>query len=208
MTHSLIHSFTDFPMLPRRMIRRYTNQPVATMLIEQVLAAAVTAPSPHNRQPWRFAVLRGEARARLAVAMGHKLRADRLRDGDAVDVIERDVARSSQRITSAPVAILACLSMSEMDHYADTHRANAERWMAGQAVACAIQNLLIEASALRLGACWMCAPLFCPDIVVSSLALPNDWEPQALITLGYAADTGRERGRKPLPEVVRYFGDE
>ncbi|MEI7470367.1 MAG: nitroreductase family protein, partial [Chloroflexota bacterium] len=101
----------------------------------------------------------------------------------------------------------ACLSMSEMDHYADAHRTNAERWMAAQAVACAIQNLLIEASALGLGACWMCAPLFCPDIVVSSLALPDDWEPQALITLGYAADTGRERGRKPLPEVVRYFGD-
>lgn len=189
-------------MLPRRMIRQYTTQVVPPEVIERILSAAITAPSPHNRQPWRFAVLRGPARQRLATAMGNKLRADRLRDGDAADIITRDVARSSQRINSAPVAILACLSMSEMDIYPDARRAAAERWMAGQAVACAVQNLLIAAAAAGLGACWMCAPLFCPDIVVSTLGLPADWEPQALITLGYPADAGRERGRKPLSDIV------
>ncbi|MCW1969043.1 MAG: nitroreductase family protein [Anaerolineae bacterium] len=189
-------------MLPRRMIRQYTTQAVSPEVIERILSAAITAPSPHNRQPWRFAVLRGPARQRLATAMGDKLWADRLRDGDAAEVIARDVARSSQRINSAPVAILACLSMSEMDIYPDARRAAAERWMAGQAVACAVQNLLITAAATGLGACWMCAPLFCPDLVVSTLGLPADWEPQALITLGYPADTGRDRGRKPLSDVV------
>jgi coenzyme F420-0:L-glutamate ligase / coenzyme F420-1:gamma-L-glutamate ligase len=187
----------------RRMIRQYTAQTVAPELVTQLLSAATSAPSPHNRQPWRFAVLRGAARQRLAAAMGDQLRTDRLRDGDAAEVIARDVARSSQRINSAPVAILACLSMSEMDIYPDARRAAAERWMAGQAVACAVQNLLIAAADAGLGACWMCAPLFCPDLVIATLCLPADWEPQALITLGYPADSGRDRGRKPLGAVVR-----
>ena len=34
----------------------------------------------------------------------------------------------------------------------------------------------------------MCAPLFVPETVRDTLGLDADWEPQALITLGYAAE--------------------
>ncbi|MEZ4580208.1 MAG: nitroreductase family protein [Caldilineaceae bacterium] len=44
------------------------------------------------------------------------------------------------------------------------------------------QNLLLAAHAHGLGACWMCAPLFVPDLVRTVLDLPPAWEPQALIT--------------------------
>lgn len=185
----------------RRMIRRYTAQPVARALVARLIEAATQAPSPHNRQPWRFAVLTGGARARLAQAMGAQLRADLVRDGLAAESIERDATRSEQRITGAPVGVLACLSMRDMDVYPDAARAQTERWMAGQAVACAIQNLLLTASAAGLGACWMCAPLFCPDIVSKTLDLPADWEPQALITIGHPADAGRERPRLPVSDL-------
>ena len=69
--------------------------------------------------------------------------------------------------------------------------------MAAQGVAMAIQNLLLTAHSLGLGACWMCAPLFCPDTVRAALDLPDDWEAQALITIGYpkGADEGKPRGR-------------
>ncbi len=185
----------------RRMIRRYTAQPVARAEIELLIEAATQAPSPHNRQPWRFAVLTGEARTRLAQAMGEQLRADLARDGLSTEAIERDATRSQLRIMGAPAGILMCLSMRDMDVYPDAARALAERWMAGQAVACATQNLLLAASAAGLGACWMCAPLFCPVIVSKTLDLPADWEPQALITLGHPADAGRERPRRPVSDL-------
>jgi hypothetical protein len=51
----------------------------------------------------------------------------------------------------------------------------------------------------------MCAPLFCPELVVATLNLPCDWEPQALITVGYPADEGKERGRKPLADVMMWI---
>lgn len=185
----------------RRMIRRYTPQPVGQVEIDALLDAGTRAPSPHNRQPWRFAVITGNARQRLARAMGDQLRADLLRDKVPAEVIEQDAGRSYQRITSAPVSILACLSMADMDVYPDERRNEAERWMAGQAVAAAIQNILLRATELGLGACWMCAPLFCQGAVVEALDLPPDWRPQALIAIGHPADAGKERGRRGTPEV-------
>ena len=191
----------------RQMIRRYTDQPVSDETIAQLLDAATRAPSPHNRQPWRFVVIQGDARGRLAQAMGSRLREDLARDGVPADLIERDAARSHQRITSAPALILACLSMEDMDVYPDPRRNQAEHWMAGQAVAAAIQNMLLAATELGLGACWMCAPLFCPDAVAAALQLPADWEPQALITLGYPAPgepaKRRERREARLVSVWR-----
>ncbi len=186
----------------RRMIRRYTDRPVPHEMVVTLLEAATCAPSPHNRQPWRFAVLVGAARVRLATAMGERLREDLARDGVAPELIARDVSRSYQRITSAPVCILACMTLRDMDAYPDDRRNAAERWMAGQAVAAALQNILLAATDLGLGACWMCAPLFCPQAVVQTLGLPGDWEPQALITLGYPADAGKPRDRHPVEEVT------
>ncbi len=189
----------------RRSIRRYTDRPVDRALIEAALGAATYAPSAHNRQPWRFAIVTSrEAKERLAAAMGEHLRADRLADGDLSSVIDADVARSRARITSAPALVLACLTMADMDTYSDLRRRNAERIMAIQSVAAAIHVLLLAAHALGLAACWMCAPLFAPGVACDALDLPADWEPQALVTLGYAAELPKSKVIQPLTSRVVY----
>jgi F420 biosynthesis protein FbiB-like protein len=187
----------------RRSIRRYTPEPLPHEQIERLLAAAVSAPSAHNRQPWRFAVVtRGDVKERLAASLGERLRADRLADGDPPEAVAHDAARSYARITGAPAAIAACLTMADMDLYPDQRRQAAERTMAVQSLAMAVQNLLLAAHAEGLGACWMCAPLFSPEVVCAALDLPAGWEPQALVTLGRPVGPGKERGRKRLNEVV------
>jgi F420 biosynthesis protein FbiB-like protein len=180
----------------RHSIRHYTDQPVPPDLIDQLLEAATRAPSAHNGQPWRFAVLVNPiVKAQLAEQMGERLRTDRLRAADQVDEIDRDVARSRKRITTAPVIIIACLSTLNLsDPY--------ERLMAMQSVAAAIQNLLLAAHEAGLGACWMAAPLYCPDVVRAVLQLPEDWDAQALITLGYPADEGKHRERVNFREIT------
>jgi F420 biosynthesis protein FbiB-like protein len=187
----------------RHSIRRYTAQSIAPEVLERILEAAILAPSAHNRQPWRFAVVRTpEAKAALANHMGDRLRQDRLADGDPETVIAADVARSYARITGAAVAILVCLSMRDMDKYPDERRQKAEHQMAAQGTAMAAQNLMLAAHTQGVGACWLCAPLFVPDTVRASLNLPNDWEPQGLITLGYPDGPAKVRGRNPLEAVV------
>lgn len=196
---------TFLPFLrSRRSIRRYRPEPVPQTLVEQILETAIWAPSAHNRQPWRFAVLREQQpQERLATAMGRRLRADLEADGVPDSVIEKDVQRSYQRITGAPLVIVVCLSMEDMDTYPDERRRRNEWIMATQSTAMAGQNLLLAAHALGLGACWMCAPLFVPELVRETLGLPATWEPQGLVTLGYPAET-KTKTRQSLSERVLF----
>ena len=50
----------------RRSIRRYTPQAVPSEMVERLLSAAGWAPSSHNRQPWRFAILTEHVEIQLA----------------------------------------------------------------------------------------------------------------------------------------------
>ncbi|MDT8306697.1 MAG: nitroreductase family protein [Anaerolineae bacterium] len=189
----------------RRSIRRYLPDPVPEELLTEVLTAATWAPSAHNRQPWRFAVVRLQTvKERLAQAMGDRLRADLEADGVPAARIDADVSRSYRRLTSAPVLIVVCLTMADMDNYPDERRQRNERVMAIQSTAMAGQNLLLAAHALGLGACWLCAPLFVPGTVRDVLTLPAGWEPHGLITLGYPAEV-RSKTRQPLATSVRYL---
>jgi coenzyme F420-0:L-glutamate ligase/coenzyme F420-1:gamma-L-glutamate ligase len=190
-------------MRERRSLRRYRPDALPEGVVERLLEGARWAPSAHNRQPWRFAVLDDGQKTRLADAMGRRLRADRLADGDALEDIERDVERSSARIAGAPAVLAVALTLADMDRYPDARRTEAERLMAVQSTAMAVQNLLLLAHADGLAACWMCAPLFCPDTVKAALDLPPDWEPQALVTLGFPAAPGRKRERRSIAELVR-----
>jgi len=190
-------------VLGRRSVRSYRPEPLSRDLIERLLDVALWAPSAHNRQPWRFAVVTGpEAKERLASEMGRRLWADRGRDGDPQDAIETDARRSYRRITGAPCVIVVCLTMEDMDVYPDAHRSRAEHLMAVQGAALATENLLLAAEQEGLGACWMCAPLFCQDTVAQALDLPINWQPQGLITLGFPAGAGKEPRRRPRHELV------
>ena len=187
----------------RRSIRRYQPGPIAPEVLQRILEAGTWAPSAHNRQPWRFVVLtEASQREALATTMGNLLRASRAADGDDPADIEGDVARSYARITGAAAAIVAFLTLEDMDTYPDPRRSRAEELMAVQGVAMAVQNILVAAHAEGLGACWMCAPLFCQEEVGAALGVPPHWQAQALLTLGVPASKGKPPVRRPVDEVL------
>ena len=169
---------------------------------QRILTAATWAPSAHNRQPWRFCVIESQsAKLALSEAMAARWRRDLAGDSADPDFIERRVSISHARITGAAALVVTAVSMEEMDFYPDPVRAEAEWLMAVQSTALACQNLLLTAHHYGLGGCWMCAPLFVPDTVRGILNLPETWHPQALITLGYPAET-KEKERLSLEERV------
>jgi F420 biosynthesis protein FbiB-like protein len=186
----------------RRSIRRYRPDPVPREAVLALLEAGRWAPSAHNRQPWRFCVMTDSAvKEGLARAMGARLRRDLEADGAPEAAIAADTGRSYARITGAPALIVVCVTMADMDRYPDSVRAGHEYHMAAQSAAMAGQNILLAAHELGLGACWMCAPLFCPDVVRAALELPDDWLPQGMITLGYPAEM-KDKPRLPLEQVT------
>jgi coenzyme F420-0:L-glutamate ligase/coenzyme F420-1:gamma-L-glutamate ligase len=189
----------------RRSIRNFRQQDLPGGCLEFLLSSMCSAPSAHNRQPWRAVVLVvAEDKATLADAMGARLRADRARDGDTAATVEADVGRSRHRLTSAAALIVLSLDRSVLDTYPDAARNEAEYLTGVQGVAMAGQNILLAAAALGLGGCWMCGPLFCPEVVAEVLALPESWRPQGLIALGVPADMGKRKPRRPWQELTRF----
>jgi F420 biosynthesis protein FbiB-like protein len=189
----------------RRSIRRFLPQPVPDELLESFIRAATWAPSAHNRQPWRFVVVKTpETRAHLADEMAAEFRNDLTKDGSDPQQADALADRSRRRIIDAPAAVVLCLDLNSLDVYPDTSRQQFEHLMGVQSVAMAGQNLLLAASADGLGGVWICAPLFAARTVQQALGLPPNWEPQGLVLLGYPARLPAPRERLPLAEVTRY----
>lgn len=172
-------------------------------VIEQILTTATYAPSAHNRQPWRFVVLKdSESKKHLSDAMAAEFQHDLERDEVPASEIEKLVNRSRQRITKAPVVIILCVDMSEMDSYPDQRRKKAEYLIATQSASNAGMQLLLAAHAEGLGGVWVCSPMFAQEIVQKVLELPKSWEPHAMYFLGYPDVVPALRERKPLELVV------
>jgi coenzyme F420-0:L-glutamate ligase/coenzyme F420-1:gamma-L-glutamate ligase len=190
----------------RRSVRKYQARPVSRELVEQILEAARWAPSPHGRQPWRFVVLTGqEVKLQLAERMGDTWRQNLEMDGQDAEIVNVRLEKSRQRILYAPVIIIPCLYLEDLDHYPDERRQADETIMAIQSIGAAIQNMLLMAYDLGLDSGWMCAPLFCPEIVCEVLDLDTCFIPQALITVGYAAADPQRRERLPLSSLIVRF---
>ena len=137
----------------------------------------------------------------MAVDFEHDL----ARDGLSPEKIQAQIKRSKERITSAPLAILLCLDMSDMDSYPDEKRQGAERTMAIQSVSAAGSQLLLAAHAERLGGVWACWPLFAQNVILDALNLPKTWEPQAMFFLGFPADNPEARERKSIQEITLFL---
>ncbi|HEU5089520.1 MAG TPA: nitroreductase family protein [Roseiflexaceae bacterium] len=187
----------------RRSVRRFQTRPVPHEALLAILEAGRWAPSPHGRQPWRFVAITGQApKQHLAAAMGDDWRRQLALDGQDAATLERRLEISRIRIETAPALVIPCLYMADMDAYPDAERQAAEEIMAIQSLGCAVQNMLLTAYQLGLDAGWMCAPLFCPDVVRAALGLEAALVPHALIPIGYAAADPQRRPRKSLDELV------
>ncbi len=190
----------------RRSVRHYRPDPVPRALVEAVLVAALHAPSPHHSALWRAAVLtRPAARAALAEAMGAAWRRDLTADGVPEARIAGLLARSRKRLEGAPVVVVLCTTEERLDRYPDARRQEAERMMAAQSVGAALQNVMLSAHARGLATCWVCAPLFCPEVVVGCLGLDPALRPQALLTLGYPATIPAPRPRLDLETFIVHW---
>lgn len=201
--HVNVREYEEF-IRTRRSVRHFLSQPVPKEILERVLETATWAPSSHNRQPWRFVLIeREDCRARMAEDMGADFHQDLIADGVDPDVAGRMVHRSIKRIMEAPVVILLCLDTTKGDTYPDKPRQDAEYLMGVQSVALAGGTLLLAAHAEGLGGVWVCAPLFAPGTVRKALGLPEEWDPQGLLFLGYPARIPDPRPRLPLAEVVK-----
>lgn len=123
----------------RRSVGRVSPDPVARELVAELLDAAVAAPNHHLTVPWRFIVLAGDARR--GVGEAHARAVARQKPGLPAE----GYAKEAARLERAPVVIACCVSPGE-----DPVAAREDR----DAVAAAVQNLLLAAHGRGLAAMW------------------------------------------------------
>jgi len=187
----------------RRSIRKYQPKTVPIELIRELLESVGEAPSAHNSQPWRFVVLLDEKRKRkLSEAMAKTWQTHMKKKGIPEKLQVYLINRSIERFSKVPVIIIACISMQDLHVHRDKLGQLNERDMAVQSLSAGIENLLLTVTSKKLGACWYCTPLFCKSTVKNVLNIPNEVEPQALITIGYPAETPLKPPKKRIEEYA------
>ncbi|HVN55257.1 MAG TPA: nitroreductase [Anaerolineaceae bacterium] len=147
--------------------------PVPQELIKRLLASAVQAPNHYVLRPWRFVVLQGQARERLGELFA------RLLHERQPDLPEAAFEKERAKPLRAPVLIAVGVARS------DDPRSNELENIC--ATAAAVENLLLAAHALGLGAMWRTGkPAFDPS-VKEFLGLDPAQPLIGFIYLGYPA---------------------
>jgi len=182
----------------RRSIRRFKPDFIPMPVIERVLETATFAPSAHNLQPWRFAIIQTDsAKTALGKALTDKLRLDMSLERIPQADIDLRIQRSLQRIGEAPLIILLCRDVTAVRKEVPEEHA-----MALQSVALAGLQLMLAAHAEGLGASWICWPLYAQKAVQDALNLPGVWEPQGMFFIGFADEEPKKRAQTNLDEFI------
>jgi coenzyme F420-0:L-glutamate ligase / coenzyme F420-1:gamma-L-glutamate ligase len=189
----------------RRSIRRFKPDEVPDSVLRDILLTSTFAPSAHHRQPWRFIVIKeSSTKKHLADLMANAFQQELEKDNLPQAEIDKLINRSKSRINSAPVIIMLCLDMTDMNQYDDKKRNRAEFLTTTQSVANAGMQLLLAAHAEGLGGVWVCSPIFAQETVQHALEIPKTWEPHAMFFIGYPADIPQVRERKKIEEVTLF----
>lgn len=189
-------------------VRKYEQDPVPNEVIRQLLEAARLAPSSCNVQPWRFVVVQDAAmRAKVARATVYQRAV-----GEAPITIGccADLSAYKKEEKSRLQELLYLQAIGE-DTYQEASKILSRRdrlelrafvtraWLD---VGIAIEHIVLVATALGLGTCWV--QFFDPQEMAKVLGLPDDFIVIALLTVGYPAEHPVPRPRKSLEEIVCY----
>ena len=150
-------------IMTRTSIRSWTDEPVSPEMTEQLLRAAMAAPTAVNKQPWHFVVLN---------------------EREALDALAENTGRGGGMLRKAPLAIVVCGDMNlALDGKAR------EYWV--QDASAATENLLLAANALGLGAVWTGVYPIEERVAATSQALhlPSNLIPLCTVIIGHPAES-------------------
>jgi nitroreductase len=194
-------------------VRQFRPDPVSPEHIREMVRLASLAPSPNNQQPWCFVAV---TRKPLLQEMADVVRV-RLRALLPVTLSE-DARRAAQRVewfstffADAPLVIavvrrpyrsviaravegasLSAADINAMRGYPDV-----------QSIGAAIEHLLLAATDLGYGSCWLSGPLIAREPLLG-IAAPDHLA--ALVTIGVpAAPPAAGHDRRPVDEILRFL---
>jgi len=190
----------------RRSIRKYQSTAISRESIEKIIQAGMQAPSPKNRQPWRFVVIEGAAKNGMIEAMNKGLERE-LRQ-PSLPKSKQYIAGTRHTISimeQTPVTIFIinpCNTMLDYQKDWETHIYEAANL---QAVGACIQNMLLTATELGIGSLWNCDIYFAYEELLKWL----DTKEQivAAVSFGIPDECPEARPRKDIDELTEWKSD-
>ena len=169
----------------------YLDKPVPTAIIEEILENANWAPTHRMTEPWRFKVLRSNALSRL-----RDWQVDwYLRNTPKEKVSQKKLKKLQNNPLKAGCIIAICMQRDPAESIPE--------WEEIAAVACAVQNMWLTATAHELGAYWS-SPRFIKDIG-PFLELKEGERCLGFFYMGYHNQPKVPRTRKPIEEKVTWL---
>jgi nitroreductase len=153
-------------------VRSYTSKKIENEIILEILDAARMAPSAVNFQPWHFIVITDPEKLTQFHEVYHR-----------------------SWFKEAPVCVVVCA-----DHQQSWKRKSDEKDFADVDAAISIDHLILKATELGIGTCWICN--FDTERARTLLCLPEHVEPIAIVPLGYTKAERPEKKRKAISEIV------
>lgn len=174
-------------------VRRFRPDPVPRETIARLLDCAVRAPNHKLTEPWRFAVLTGPARDRLAeLRAAHRLE----RYDDPASAEARAGAEKVRRETVETPAIVIVMCAVNPD--AQTREEDYAAAMMATA------NLMTAAQSLGLGTYLKTGGIMRDPGVASLAGLDDGFRIVGIVSLGYPAGEEAPRRRRPAAELTRW----
>lgn len=196
-----IHNETLATIHARHSIRQFSSDPLSEDALMAMLDAANQAPSAHNRQSWKFVILEGEARSNLAELVSSSSKTFQ----KPASSLLRMAARS---IASAPVTVAVINTGDLISHGTELFHVDLEmgfdffRTMEIQSSAAAVENLLLAATSMGLGAVWLGILYLIKEEILAFLQEPKG-EFMAVIPVGHPVRPTQGPNKKPLQNVIK-----
>jgi len=181
----------------RRAVRRYTRAPVDDATVDELLEAAVWAPSAINAQPWTFGVIRDRA---LLESYANRAKAIYLTDPPVAELTAtpEPVLRHLRELLSGPGYDVFHGASLLITIYATTAGDVPDCYLAGE-------NLMLAACAIGLGTCpiGLALPLMNQSEVKDELGVPANVVAALPIVVGHPAERPHDTVRNPARLLYR-----
>ena len=179
----------------RTSVRRYRPDAVPRETIELLLECAVRAPNHKLTEPWRFAVLTGDAKARFAdIRAAHRLK----RYDDPASSEARATLEKVRRETLEMPAVIVIMSRVHDDELI--------REEDYASVMMATANLMTAARYLGLGTYLRTGGVMRDPALAELVSLPKGHRIVGVLSLGYPAEEESPKRRRPAGEVTQWLG--
>ena len=184
----------------QRAIRFFRPDPIADHVLDQILNAALRAPSGGNSQPWAFVAVR-DVDLKRQLAVWYKDHWDNVYS-KRVDRQDSPVSRSAEHLVNTfadvPAVVIPCIRGSK--------GSGRDKLVTGASIYPAAQNLMLAALALGVGSVITTFLQNHEEKVKDLLGIPEDYQTACAIPMGYPSgeETFGGSKRRPLMEVVHY----